>query len=104
MAPYLFWELMILTIGIWVMSIVFVIYGFLLLRQQKRLFDKYLNSPKSAQQDELPFRPVGEPEDATASTPEPEQNITISKDEPISKYKDLLTSDSVNVSFVDKDE
>ena len=90
MTPYLFWEFIILIVGVWLMAILFFVYGWLLLKNQQKMFARLLK--------------------LTASTPAPSEqgeastHLEISKDEPISKYKDMTPDESVDVSFVDKQE
>ena len=90
MAPYLFWEFIILIIGVWLMVALFVVYGWLLLKRQKQMMQAF-------------FKPTfmsSHGEEETAST----VHLEISKDEPIAKYKNLTEEDQLDVSFVDKNE
>jgi len=87
MAPYLFWELVILIIGVWSMAVMFFVYGWLLLKRQKTMMHDLIQNqmPSKSQEETSPIR------------------LEISKDEPISKYKDM-TPDEADVSFVDQKE
>ena len=93
MAPYLFWELIILIVGVWMMAAVFVVYGWLLLRRQKQMMKELLAQPPEKEKQE-------EPE----VTPAPALHLEISKDEPIGKYKDIAPEDVEDVSFVDQEK
>ncbi len=92
MAPYLFWELIILIVGVWMMAALFVVYGWLLLRRQKQMMKELLDAvlPKENQNE------------SDASTPV--IHLEISKDEPIGKYKDVAPEDVEDVSFVDQEK
>ena len=100
MAPYLFWEFIILIVGVWAIAVLFFVYGWLLLKKQRTLVQRIeaLYQPVST--------PSEKPQNAADDLPEKpsQQNIVISKDEPISKYKNLNPSEDVTVSFVDKNE
>lgn len=92
MAPYLFWELIILIVGVWMMTALFIVYGWLLLRRQKQMMKELLGlAPQKTNQDES---------DASA----PAIHLEISKDEPIGKYKDVAPEDVEDVSFVDQEK
>ncbi|MBQ3695854.1 MAG: hypothetical protein II938_02655 [Alphaproteobacteria bacterium] len=88
MAPYLFWELIILIVGVWLMAVLFFVYGWLLLKRQKQMMAQFLPPQTPSAESKEPEAPV---------------HLEISKDEPLSKYKDL-TPEEADVSFVDKDE
>lgn len=92
MAPYLFWELMMLVVGVWLMVIVFVIYGWLLLKRQKKMFAQILGTVKIPEKTETELE---------KSAP---VRFEISKDEPIAKYENFVPEEGVDVSFVDKNE
>ena len=87
MAPYLFWELIILIIGVWLIAVLFFVYGWLLLKRQQKMIHDFL-------QTQIPLKPQEET---------PPIRLEISKDEPISKYKDM-TPDEADISFVDQKE
>lgn len=93
MAPYLFWELIILIIGVWMMAVLFFVYGWLLLRRQKQMMLELMHTKV---------------EETTKETPEPATTPTvhleISKDEPLSKYKDIAPETIEDVSFVDQEK
>ena len=102
MTPYLFWELLFLGIGVWVLAFILVVYAWILLRRQKRLVEMVVEkldrlnpkeeaSPSATTLNDL--RPA-------SSTPD-EKTIVISKDEPMGKYENVTVDDSVNVSFVE---
>jgi len=98
MTPYLFWELLFLGVGVWVLAFILVIYAWLLLKRQKRLIDFVLDRfVELSSKDTLPRLTV----DDLRSNAKTEQTIAIAKDEPISKYADMTVSDSVNISFVE---
>ena len=91
MAPYLFWELIILIVGVWFMAALFVFYGWLLLKRQQKMIQTLLartnpQHPTEPPAEELPKKPV---------------ELVISKNEPMLKYKDMEPDESVNVSLVD---
>ena len=92
MAPYLFWELLSLVVGVWLMVVVFVVYGWLLLKRQKQMFVQMMQgsvpsaSKTSQSEEEQPVR------------------LEISRDEPIAKYANFVPGENVDVSFVDKKE
>ena len=88
MAPYLFWEFIILIVGVWLMAILFIGFGWVLLKRQQKMIRDFM----ALQNSSAPL----------AQEPKPVQ-LEISKDEPIAKYKDL-TPEEADVSFVDKDE
>lgn len=90
MAPYLFWELIILIVGVWLMAVLFFAYGWLLLKRQKQMMKELLT---------LSQNPPEAPQN-----PEPTVHLEISKDEPINKYKDISPEQVADVSFVDKNE
>jgi len=92
MTPYLFWELMILVVGVWVMVVAFVVYGWLLLKRQKKMFVQLLQK-------------VAGGETNSAVPPESKRvRLEISKDEPMAKYENFVPEEGVDVSFVDKNE
>ncbi len=91
MAPYLFWELIILIVGVWMMAVLFFVYGWLLLRRQKQLI-----------KDLLPLIPAKINPDQSESAPT--IHLEISKDEPIGKYKDVSPENVEDVSFVDQEK
>lgn len=93
MAPYLFWEFIILIIGVWVMAVLFFVYGWLLLKRQKQLVKELLSNANVKLTDDLAKTEVA-----------PAVHLEISKDEPIGKYKDVAPEDVEDVSFVDKNE
>ena len=104
MTPYLFWELLFLGIGVWVLALILVIYAWLLLQRQKRLAEMVMEkldrmSPKEESKEE-PEAPTLNDLRPAPSVPE-EKTIVISKDEPIGKYEHATVDDSVNVSFVE---
>jgi len=98
MAPYLFRELMIIAIGVWLMAVLFLVYGFLLLKKQRKMFDFFYEKLQGH------TLPVQEADKDITPASDDIQSISISKDEPIAKYKDMPMSESVDVSFVDKEE
>ena len=87
MAPYLFWELVILIVGVWTIAVLFFVYGWLLLKRQQKMIRDFIGMQFS-REEKLKEAPV---------------HLEISKNEPISKYKDL-TPEEAEVSFVDKNE
>ncbi len=97
MAAYLFWELLILIIGVWLMATLFFIYGWLLLKRQKKMMTDFwaiLETTKT-----LP------PKELTQEEPEPEPiHLEISKNEPIGKYQNLSSERPVDISFVEEKE
>ena len=97
MTPYLFWELLFLGVGVWLLAVVLVVYAWILLRRQKQMIDDIVALLKSNNWQPKPTSTLGD----LRPTIEDEKSIAISKDEPISKYKDVTISDSVNVSFVE---
>ena len=88
MAPYLFWELIILIVGVWLIAVLFFVYGWLLLKRQRKMIQDFFKMQSASVVEQEESAPV---------------KLEISKDEPISKYKDL-TPEEADVSFVDKDE
>ncbi len=92
MAPYLFWELMSLVVGVWLLVVVFVVYGWLLLKRQKQMFLQILQGPMA---DQAKSFVAGE---------EKPIRVEISRDEPIAKYANFVPGENVDVSFVDKKE
>ena len=97
MTPYLFWELLFLGIGVWVLALILVVYAWVLLRRQKRLIDFVLARFETMSENKPPRFTL----DDLRPNNKTEKSIAISKDEPISKYADMTVSDSVNVSFVE---
>ena len=93
MAPYLFWELIILIIGVWMMAVLFFVYGWLLLRRQKQMMLELIHSNMEKTIKQTP-----------ESTPPPTVHLEISKDEPLSKYKDIAPETIEDVSFVDQEK
>ena len=92
MTSGLFWELMILVVGVWLMVVAFVVYGWLLLRRQRKMFVQILQMVS-----------VSEPN--TPDLPEVKKvRLEISKDEPMAKYANFVPEEGVDVSFVDKSE
>ena len=91
MAPYLFWELIILIVGVWMMAVLFFAYGWLLLKRQKQMMQELLNSA-----------PQEQPLPSSEDSPAPTIHLEIAKDEPIGKYKDISPEDVEDVSFVDQ--
>ena len=99
MTPYLFWELLFLGIGVWVLAFILVVYAWILLKRQERLINFVLD-----RFDELPVNNKTRRailDDLRPNSANTEKTIAIAKDEPISKYADMTMSDSVNVSFVE---
>ena len=87
MAAYLFWELLILIAGVWFIAVLFFVYGWLLLKRQRRMITDFLAMTQ-----------------ATAPTePKPAPHVEISRNEPLSKYKDI-SENEVDVSFVDENK
>jgi len=96
MAPYLFWELVILIVGVWLIAVLCFAYGWLLLKRQQRMIQDLfvkLNLPSSLPQKQEKSVPKKEP-----------VNLVISKNEPMSKYKDMEPDESVTVSFSDEEQ
>ncbi len=93
MAPYLFWELIILIIGVWMMAVLFFVYGWLLLRRQKQMMLELMHTKVEETTKET-----------LESTPPPTVHLEISKDEPLSKYKDIAPETIEDVSFVDQEK
>lgn len=91
MAPYLFWELLILIVGVGLIAIMFFVYGWILLNRQKKMIQSVL---------EL----LGPRIPETRANEEPPKQIKISKNEPIGKFKDMPVDDNVEISFVDEDK
>lgn len=89
MTPYLFWEFMILVVGVWTMVVAFVVYGWLLLKRQKQMFMQMTaeQSGKTLAESDAASQPV---------------RLEIPKSEPISKYENFVPGEGVDVSFVDK--
>ena len=98
MAPYLFWEFIILIAGVWLMTILFFVYGWVLLKRQKQMIDRLFALPKQPQSDQ-PEKFQSDTEQADLSP----RHLEISKDEPLSKYQDV-SPEEMEVSFVDKSE
>ena len=86
MAAYLFWEFVILIVGVWLMATLFFVYGWLLLKRQNKMIEEFL-ALKEVVKDQPSER-----------TNEPIQ-LEISRNEPIAKYKDV-SPDEVNISFM----
>ncbi|MBQ4471750.1 MAG: hypothetical protein II942_00670 [Alphaproteobacteria bacterium] len=102
MAPYLFWEFIILIVGVWLMVALFIVYGWALLKRQQHMIHAILEKLNLA---DTPT-PTPQPAEPAETQPEsneekPKRHIYISRNEPISKYKDLEKDESVIVSFVD---
>jgi len=97
MVPYLFWELLVLGVGVWVLALILVVYAWILLRRQKRMVDFILARLEAISENKTPRFTL----DNLRPSIKEEKSIAISKDEPISKYADMTVSDSVNVSFVE---
>ena len=74
MTAYLFWEFVILIAGVWLMATLFFIYGWLLLKRQKKMMLELL-SLRDTQEEE---KGESQPEQKA----EPIQ-LEISKNEPI---------------------
>ena len=68
MAPYLFWELMILAVGVWLMAVLFFVYGFLLLRHQKQMIQTVLQAISPQMKDEFAFQPIISEEEESPKT------------------------------------
>lgn len=103
MKPYLFGELLILIIGVWLMVVAFLVYGWLLLKRQKRMVNLVLE--RLPEQKTAPMSPElpQEPEQKKVETAEP-VHLEISRDEPIAKYENFVPGENVDISFVDKKE
>ena len=107
---------MALTIGVWLMAVLFFIYGFLLLRRQKQMIQRVLKIILPPEESKFGFRPVISEEDVYTSSSEHDtsngsssdipvqKTISISKNEPLSKYKDMVVDDNTTISFVDPTE
>ena len=102
MKPYLFGELLALVVGVWLMVVAFVVYGWLLLKRQRRMIDLVMQ--------QLPQAQMGPAREQSAQiTPiKPETtepvHLEISRDEPLSKYENFVPGENVDISFVDKKE
>ena len=92
MTAYLFWEFVILIAGVWLMATLFFVYGWLLLKRQKKMMMQFLSLRES---EKIENKPKLEDEPKV----EPVQ-LEVSRNEPISKYRDL-PPDAVDVSFVE---
>lgn len=88
MTPYLFWELIILIVGVWAIAILFFVYGWILLKRQRKMILDLMKMQNIASDQKEESKPV---------------HLEISKDEPISKYENLKPEEA-DVSFVDKNE
>ena len=88
MAPYLFWEFIILISGVWLMAVLFIVFGWILLKRQQKMIRDFMALQGNEASPAAESKPV---------------QLEISKDEPIAKYKDL-TPEEADVSFVDKNE
>jgi len=97
MTPYLFWELLFLGIGVWVLALILVVYAWVLLRRQKQFFEAIVARFESMTENKSPRFTLNDLRPSLKT----EKSLVIAKDEPISKYADMTVSDSVNVSFVD---
>lgn len=99
MAPYLFWELLFLGIGVWVLAVILVVYAWALLQRQKKMIEvvyeklEEMDRPRSSGRTPVMLKDL-KPAD-------PEEEIIISKDEPLSKYANMTVPDTATVSFVD---
>ena len=96
MTPYLFWELLFLGIGVWMLVLIMVIYAWILLQRQRKMIDIIYD--KLDRMEKKTSKPTQLLKDLR---PALEEEVVISKDEPISKYKDVDLSDAAKVSFVD---
>ncbi len=94
MAPYLFWELIILIVGVWFMAALFVFYGWWLLKRQQKMMQTLLDQINPQQFEKIP----------NLESKKKPVELVISKNEPMSKYKDMEPDESVNVSFMDENE
>lgn len=108
MKPYLFGELLALVIGVWLMVVAFVVYGWLLLKRQKQMFNQIVDQLLKGQGTPATL-PEAKPEEVvTEIPPKPETTepvrLEISRDEPLSKYENFVPDENVDVSFVDKKE
>ena len=103
MAPYLFWELLFLGIGVWVLAVILVVYAWALLRRQKKMIEAVYEKLDSMDRPRSSGRTTSLLKDLKP-VDEPEQEIIISKDEPLSKYANMTVPDSATVSFVDGTE
>ena len=107
MKPYLFGELLVLIIGVWLMVVAFLVYGWLLLKRQKQMFAQILThlegKTETPQSEETEQK---EPEETQSQKNEEEEpvHMEISRDEPISKYENFVPGENVDISFVDKKE
>ncbi|MBP5344486.1 MAG: hypothetical protein J6Y85_05395 [Alphaproteobacteria bacterium] len=98
MTPYLFWELLFLGVGVWVLALILVVYAWLLLRRQKRLIEFVLDKLADISVNTSHRFTLN---DLRSTADKPEKTVAIAKDELISKYAGMPMSDSVNVSFVE---
>lgn len=109
MTPYLFWELMILITGVWLIAILFFIYGWVLIKKQKQMlhdFYQFLAS-QSPLQETPAFQYNEQTIPESDREPEIEQepiHIEISKEEPISKYENMNPQNPVDISFIDEEK
>ena len=94
MTPYLFWELLFLGVGVWVLALILVVYAWILLQRQKRLIEEVMEKLDGKTDTILPTK-------VTSFGAENEKKIAISKDEPIGKYANMTGSETVDVSFVE---
>lgn len=100
MKPYLFWELMTLVAGIWVLVVVFVIYGWLLLKRQKQMMNQLLHPSPEVKETKIPDEPKEEQKtDEVKPT-----RLEIARDEPMAKYENFVPEEGVDIAFVDKKE
>lgn len=105
MTPYLFWELIILITGVWLIAILFFIYGWVLIKKQKQMLHDFYQflATQSPLQETPPFQHNEQEEQE--ETPEPEPiHIEISKEEPISKYENMNPQNPVDISFIDEEK
>lgn len=94
MGQTILWEVGILAFILWLVSIVFVVFSFILLRRQHVVFKhivmrlERLDEAILAQKKELAQK----------------TRVSIPKDELISKYESVSLPDDVQISFVEKEK
>ena len=79
--------LVLLTLGIWIVAICNFWYGRELLKRQKALMETFLPYLKKTEQDKETLKA-----------------LNIDKNEPLSKYKEVVLPDEVHLSFTEKEK
>lgn len=94
------WEIGILSFLLWGLAVGFVLFSGILFYRQQLIFRHILKKIKTLE--ELLEKQMVQVDAAQQNVPSQETRLSIMKDEPISKYENMVLPDEVQISFVEK--